>query len=333
MRAFIAEIEAEGATRDPKLPFGAYADAWLAEREGQVAYDTLQKDACHIRCAKMHLEHAKLSEVTPQVLEAVYRKLQEGETPSGRPVGGTYVNGIAVTLHRMFRAAVKDGHMPSNPCDHADRPACDTKERKALRIDGIKAVVDALDPTDPPQLVVRAAVRSGMRRGEVVGLDVGDLDFDAGVIHLRHGADSKGRRKGTKTDASERDLPMTPQLRADFEARIARMERDFEAAREATGADSPVLSDDTPLVCNELGERMKPHSATRWWARNRERLGFDGYRIHDMRHSYLSELARRKVDPKVLQHIAGHAKYSTTEDIYVHVELEDKEEAIGRVDW
>lgn len=334
LRAFIAEIEAEGAVRDPKMPFGSYADAWLAEREAKgLAYDTLQKDACHIRCAKMHLGHARLSEVTPHALEAMYRKLQDGESPSGRPLSGTYVNGIAVTLYRMFRDAVKDQHAPSNPCDYADRPSCDTKERKALRIDGIRAVVQALDPAEPSQLVVRAAVRSGMRRGEVVGLDVGDLDFQAGIIRLRHGTDSRGRRKDTKTEGSERDLPMTPQLRADFKARIERIQEDFRRVRDATGLDEPTLSEDTPLICNELGERMRPHSVTRWWERNRERLGFEDYTIHDMRHSYLSEMARRKTDRKVLQGLAGHARYSTTEDIYVHVEMEDKQQAVEAADW
>jgi site-specific recombinase XerD len=52
-----------------------------------------------------------------------------------------------------------------------------------------------------------------------------------------------------------------------------------------------------------------------------------------MRHSYLSELARRKVEPKVLQQLAGHAKFSTTMDIYVHVDMEQKQQAVALMDW
>lgn len=49
------------------------------------------------------------------------------------------------------------------------------------------------------EFALRAAVGSGMRRGEIVGLDVRDIDFEAGEIHVVHGTDSLGRQKDTKT--------------------------------------------------------------------------------------------------------------------------------------
>ena len=78
---------------------------------------------------------------------------------------------------------------------------------------------------------------------------------------------------------------------------------------------------------------MLPHSSTRWWTRERKGLGLEGWTLHELRHSYITELARRKVDPKVLQTIAGHAKFSTTMDIYTHVDMEDKKDALKVVDW
>lgn len=43
-----------------------------------------------------------------------------------------------------------------------------------------------------------------------------------------------------------------------------------------------------------------------------------------LHYSRLAEMARCKVDPKVLQKLAGHAKYSTTTNAYVHMDMEDK---------
>ena len=59
----------------------------------------------------------------------MYKALRNGESPSGRPLSGTYVRDISVTLHRMFRDAVKAGDADSNPCEYAEPPAIDTEER------------------------------------------------------------------------------------------------------------------------------------------------------------------------------------------------------------
>ena len=162
------------------------------------------------------------------------------------------------------------------------------------------------------EFALRAAVGSGMRRGEIVGLDVRDIDFEAGEIHVVHGTES---------------------LKADLRERIAAIEEMFAETRKETGSPWPVLGDDTPLMCNELGERMRPHSVTRWWECHRDGYGCQGMTLHDMRHSYLTAMARKKTDPKVLQVLAGHAKYSTTMDIYTHVDMAQKHEAVEAMDW
>lgn len=144
------------------------------------------------------------------------------------------------------------------------------------------------------EFALRAAVGSGMRRGEIVGLDVRDIDFEAGEIHVVHGTDSLGRQKDTKTAASKRALPMPASLKADLRERIAAIEEMFAETRKETGSPWPVLGDDTPLMCNELGERMRPHSVTRWWECHRDGYGCQGMTLHDMRHSYLTAMAARR---------------------------------------
>lgn len=149
LREFIAEIERGDAQRRSDMDFGEYADAWLEERRESCAHGTWLKNCSQMKCAKMHLSKARLDEIWPQTLEKTYKTLLGGHSPSGRPLSGTYVNSIHVTLHRMFRQAVKDGHMASNPCDFADAPSLDTVERKAMRRDGIVALVEKLSPEGP----------------------------------------------------------------------------------------------------------------------------------------------------------------------------------------
>lgn len=330
MRAFIAEIEAEDVpvTRKQGMTFGEYADAWVEERKATHARDTWEKNACHLKCLKMHLRAAKLDEVTPRVLDAIIDQLREGDSPSGRKLSETYLQDMTATGHRMYWQAMKDGHASSNPFDFVDTPSRDTEERPEVGIEGIEQLIAQLDPAEPSQLVALVALRMGLRREEVVRLDVEDVDFAANTLHVRHGVDRKGERKGTKTRKGKRDLPLGEGARRDFRRRLAAMEEEFARMREELGRSEPAMGPHTPLVCDALGKRMEPGAASRWWRRNRRRLGFEGCTLHDLRHSYLSEMARRDTPVRVLQELAGHEDYRTTEQIYVHVSMEDMRRAI-----
>lgn len=61
----MAAIERGEVRRERGMLFPAYAEAWLAERAAKVAYDTLQKNRCHIVCANMHLSKARIEEIRP----------------------------------------------------------------------------------------------------------------------------------------------------------------------------------------------------------------------------------------------------------------------------
>lgn len=62
---FVAAIERGEVRRERGMLFPAYAEAWLSERAAKVAYDTLQKNRCHIVCANMHLSKARIEEIRP----------------------------------------------------------------------------------------------------------------------------------------------------------------------------------------------------------------------------------------------------------------------------
>lgn len=330
---FVDAIKRGDVRRSAGMVFRDYSRAWLDERMEVVAYNTYLKYCDHIKCANLSLSKLPIEDIRPRTLEGTYKSLRAGKSPSGKQLSGTYVHDIHVTLHRMFRDAVKDEHIITNPAEFADPPAIDTVKRKPIPIDDIIGLVERLDPREAGPFVIRAALHSGMRRSEIVALDVGDIDFDGREVPVYHGVDKLGRLKTPKTVASKRMIPMSSSLERDFRERIGAIEEMFAETREATGTSVPTVGPGTPLFCNRLGERMKPKIATRWWLRNRGHLGYEGYTLHDMRHSFLSAMARKKVDPRILQDLAGHAHYSTTMDIYVHVDDEDKQQAMEVMSW
>lgn len=333
LRDFIDEIEKGAVARRSSMRFAEYAEAWLAEREGAVAAGTTKKNRTHLACASRYIGKMNLSKISPKMLEEMYRKLTDGGGRTGRKLSGSYVNGIARTLHRLFKQAVKDGHLAVNPCDYAEAPAIDTEEKKALPFAVMKDLIDRLDPEEPSQFVARLILKTGMRRGEVHGLSYEDIDFERHQMAIVHSYDDSGNLKEPKTKKGKRIIPITASAEADIRARMARIEADFARVRERTGEAEPCTTPKTPLCCNELGERILPNSSSHWWARHRALYGLEGWTLHEMRHSYLSEMARRHTDVKVLQELAGHASFTTTMDIYTHVSMEDKRSAIENVDW
>jgi integrase len=329
LRALIAEID-EGKTAPNDMTFERYADAWLERRERTVAAGTFRKNQDHVKCLKMQFAHAKLKDITTEAVEQAYSALMEGKSPSGRRLSGTYTAGVATTLYMMLSQAQDEGYVATNAAAKAKRPKIDTPPKKALSAEQIHELVESLDVTQPSAFVVAMCIKTGMRRGEVHGLSVGDIEGD--VLHVRHSFDDSGNLKEPKTKNSVRDIPLAPSVAKTISERVEQIKSDFAAANERLGLTLSVNAN-TPLVCNEIGERQTPHATTAWWRKHRAALGLDGWTVHEMRHSYLSELARRKVEPKVLQQLAGHAKFSTTMDIYVHVDMEQKQQAVALMDW
>ena len=183
MRDFIAEIERGDAQRRSDMNFGEYAEAWLKERRETCAHGTWRKNCDQIKCAKLHLSKARLDEIRPQVLERCYKALMDGHSPSGRPLSGTYVNSIHVTLHRMFRQAVKDGHTGVEPVRlrRRRRPQDTAREARRCAVDGISGARRQARSEEDPIQFARAGSwsKTGIRRGEAHGPSrCGDVDSE-----------------------------------------------------------------------------------------------------------------------------------------------------------
>lgn len=338
LRAFISEIESGTYIRSTKQFFKDYAEAWLDREKSKVAHGTWRKRVDHVKCLNMHLAYCWVTDVTPDDLEETYKALKGGQSPSGRKLSGTYLSGIASTAHKLFRdvqrEAKREGFDMVNPAELVEnKPRPDTKEKKALSYEGVIDLLGKLDPCMPTQLVVRLAVKLGLRRGEVHGLSWEDVDFDAKVMHVRHSFDEGGNLRDETKNGEIRDIPLTPSAEADLWAALDHQIKLFARTRRKVNANEPVVCSTTPVVCNGLGERLLPHSSTQWFNRHRATLGYEGWTIHEMRHTYRTQIRKRaEISREVAQALLGHSS-ETMSDLYDHVDMEEKQAATARVDW
>ena len=108
-------------------------------------------------------------------------------------------------LHRAFKTAVRDKVMSFNPCNDVDRPTVDKGELKYLSPDQTLLLLDAAKPHRLYALFV-LAVSTGMRQGELFGLDWSDIDLSGKAVNIRHSLeeiDGRHRIKEPKSRAGK----------------------------------------------------------------------------------------------------------------------------------
>jgi integrase len=335
LREFIEEIEGDHVQGRTDYTFEVYCQRYLESRalKREVAETTQRRQECQFKAAYRHIGKVKLEQVTPAMLNEMYIAMMRGDTLSGKPSSGSYVNQIHDNITLVFEAAKNEGIIVENPCDKAAPPRPDTKPKKAIDPAKAHEFIESLDPTDPQECAFLLAVTMGLRRGEICGLSWGDVDFERGIVDVSHSYDVMGNLKEPKTKAGIRLLPLSPQTLEALKAAKEAQAQQFEKTNKYRKPEEGYLVQDesTPVIAGHYGKRVTPPAMSRWWSLARDGYGLSGFTLHELRHTYLTLLAESGVHPKVMQELAGHSSSQITMDIYTHVNLEAKREAVDMV--
>lgn len=262
---------------------------FLARR--RVAEGTLAKNRYQAACIVRHLGNMRLCDLSARVISAAFDRLAAGDSPSGKPLSGTYLQGVHALLHAMLADAEQARQIDSCARLMPSAPKNTTQRKRALTGDSVALLVESCEPSNDYHTCIMLSLLAGLRRGECCRcLKWSDVDFESATLHV----------PGTKTKASDAVVPL-PELLASFLKRRA-VER---------GRRGFVVS-------------LSPQSVTEWWIRHRDELGCSGVAFHGLRHTYVTMLARAGVHPSVMQALARHSDSRTTMEIYTHVQLEQQ---------
>lgn len=213
---------------------------------------------------------------------------------------------------------------------HAARAAKLPKvERKA------KPVMHALTPEQAQQLLVVVAnerlcalywveLLLGLRRGEILGLHVEDIDLEERTLHIR-GAMQYQKGKGnivvpTKTVASEAPLPIPDALIPILREHLAMLEEERTFSRWKEHGLLFPTTHGTPIGARNLTRHFKLMLG---------RAGLPDVRFHDLRHSCATLLISLGVHPRIVMEILRHTQISTTMNIYAHAIPEVNRDALN----
>ncbi|MBQ9147776.1 MAG: tyrosine-type recombinase/integrase [Rikenellaceae bacterium] len=305
--AALREFETEIANA-PQLiedTFFGYASRWNdgRYRSGAITKTTHDK-YLWIFNAVLPLLPENIADITPQDLVDAYGTIKD------RGCSGTTLRTYHNTLHRTFKAAVSDSRMVSNPCDAITPPQRDTRPKKALSPSQAQTLLDALEVDDARQFTASMMLRTGMRAVEVLGIEWRDVDDGISI-----------RREVTKTAAGVRVVPLDEETYEFLSAR----KKCVENALASVGAH---VMPTTRMCATSDGRPLTYNTMRLWWQRHRADYGLEGWTLHELRHTYLTNLAQAGVHPSVMQRLAGHSSINVTMKIYTHVQNDDLKEAV-----
>jgi integrase len=313
----VAAAEAGALAVSPRLRFATVASRWLVRFEARVAAGERRE-----RTLEAHRYH-----VNKHLLPTPARRLMQtidiedvAELLTGLRAAGcsekTPAEALS-TLHSIVRFAIRNGWIAENPVaklEADERPHPTPRRQRVLGRDEIGRLLAACLPRYRPLLA--AALYSGLRISERLGLVWDDVDLVAGVIHVRAQLsrahrDAPALRVAPKTPAAVRHVPLVAQLAEVLREQHRRSA--FSAGSDwvfATGRGTPF---DHRNVERRALQRAARHA------------GLDGgewppLRFNDLRHTFASHLILDlRLDPAQVSRILGHARVTITLDVYTHM--------------
>jgi integrase len=165
---------------------------------------------------------------------------------------------------------------------------------------------------------------SGLRRGELLGLQWERVDLDAEtlqVVQTLQRVGGKLQLKAPKTRKSRRTVPLPPPVVEALKAHKIAQGKERLAA-------GPAWHDTGMVFASAVGTPMEPDNLGRSWYRVRKVLPEPRPRFHDPRHTCVTLLLTEGVAPLIVQEIVGHSAIHVTMTIYAHTSLEEKRKAL-----
>lgn len=262
------------------------------------------------------------------------------------------IDNIHNVLHQVFQIAVDDNIIRINPTDNMLRELKMSRDyrvekRKALTIEQQELFLSYMQKNPKYRHwypIFFIMLNTGMRVGEITGLRWVDVDLDGGMIKVGHTLVYYKKANGkcsytinsTKTEAGEREIPMTEDVKAAFLfAKEYYNELDLKCTvsidgysdfvflnREGHPHSQSTLNNAIHRIRRDCNDEILLNRKS-----HKEPVLLPYFTCHHLRHTFATRLCESGINIKVIQNVLGHVDISTTMNIYVDVtkELKKKE--------
>ncbi len=268
------------------------------------------------------LGHIPLQKLTPQHVQALYRKKGDDGLSS------KMINSIHGVLHKALGNAVRWNLVSRNICDLVSPPRIVKPTIESLKMEQAHKLLEAVRGHRLEVLLI-VALTTGIRRGELLALRWSEVDLEEQRIQVRRTVDyitGYGYVETEPKTAAGKRLIALPYFVANIlkQHRLQQLEAKLKVGR---------AWEDRDLVFTDLhGGYFNPRYLGKLFDKVLAEADLPHMRFHDLRHSAATLLLSMGVHVKVVQEILGHSTISMTADIYSHVLPSMQEDAMGKWD-
>jgi integrase len=292
-------------------------DRWLETSAPRWSPNTIRENrsivAHHLRPLLGHLHVDKVS--TADVDELYCHLLVRGG-PNGEPLACGTVARIHGVLHRAFTQALRWEWVWFNPVSAASPPRVAPPEITPPTAHDVVSLLTAVESSNPAFYVyLRLAASTGARRSQLLGVRWAEIDFDHRAIGFQRayveGVDGPVLRS-TKTHRAYR-VAIDAATMATLAGHWRRAHARAVDAGEQLTATGFLFSDDI-----DGARPWLPNRVTKMFIEHRRRANIHHFRLHDLRHFMATEMLANGIPVPTVSQRLGHARASTTLNVYAH---------------
>ena len=315
LKIYRAKAALQQITPDASILLSKYLENWFNNHKKMLAPNTVNGYAVNIN---NHIIPAigdiKLKDIKPCQLEAFYTDLIDNKHLSAKTV--KYVHNV---LKVALKAAVDNKLISDNPCLKAKTPKIPKYQSQLLSVQQLKTLLKAVSG-NRYEVEIKLAAMLGLRKGEVLGLKISDLDTEKHTLHIQRQVsiirdntiDKESLYYGVKplkSESSDRILVISQ----DVENLILRKDAFNKSQKKLLGA---MYQDNGLICCNDDGSVMSPQTLYHAFKRILKECELPNIRFHDLRHSYATLCIDLNIPLKVISQNLGHSSTAVTDSVY-----------------
>jgi integrase len=339
LRKLQAEHDAGRLVDSEGITTGEYLTRWLnntAKNRVRAATRRRYKQLVELYLVPI-LGGVKLSKLTPLHVEQCYASMERGDDKR-KPAGATTRRAAGTILSIALRHAVRVKLLPHNPAADVAKARPTEREMRVMTEQQARRFLEAAKPHRHYALFA-LALGAGMRQGELLALQWGDIDFEKGSVEVKRSLSQVGNEfivKEPKSKAGKRTILLPPFVLTAL--------RDHRTAALKAGQIT------APVFCTRTGTFTSKNNIVRQVFRplikkaNAAAVKAAGktisepgpipadIRFHDLRHTHASHLIAAGHSIKAVSRRLGHADITITLKVYAHLMPNDDEKLAAGVE-
>jgi integrase len=328
---FVADVQNGMVIEGKSLKFSEFTEIWKRDYGSKELAPSTYKRYCRMLETRLlpYFGHFYVNKIKPTDIMQFYdllskdtqlvRKKDNEGNKTLKPLSGKTILEHHRLLRAMLHKAVYWQVIVSNPAERVQPPKAKKPKRKYYDDDQCKILLENLEQLDEEQIKYKTAiiltVFTGVRLGELMGLEWNDIDFRNGIVSINRSsqylADTGVFTKVPKTESSIREVAIP-----DFV--ISLLEEYKLWYDEQKSLYGELWINSNRLFVQADGKPMHPSTISKWFVKYIGQIGLPVINFHGLRHTNATLLIAQNIDVAVVAARLGHAQITTTFNFYVH---------------